>query len=104
VKPVVAKTPVAAKPAKNVVKPASPKTPVAAAAKNVLPLTAVITKLLSESAEPIPARELGARVLATGYQTRSKDFTNVIWVAVSKLNNVENIAGRGYRLKTRKKS
>jgi hypothetical protein len=103
-KPVAAKAPVAAKSAKNVVKPTSVKMAAAAGSKNVLPLTAVITKILSESAEPILARELGARVLATGYQTRSKDFTNVIWVAVSKLDNVENVAGRGYRLKKKKKS
>jgi hypothetical protein len=64
----------------------------------------MVTKILSESTEPIPAREFGKKVLATGYQTRSKDFTNVIWVAVSKLDNVENIAGRGYRLKKRKKA
>ncbi len=95
--------PAAAKSAKNIAKPASAKM-AAAAPMNALPLTAVITKILSQSAEPIPARELGARVLATGYQTQSKDFTNVIWVAVSKLDNVENIAGRGYRLKKGKKS
>jgi hypothetical protein len=52
----------------------------------------------------MPARELGAKVLETGYQTKSKDFTNVIWVAVAKMNNVENVAGRGYRLKKAKKS
>ena len=103
-RPAAAKAPVASKPAKNVVKPASAKTLVEAASKNVLPLTAVITKILSESAEPISGRELAAKVLATGYQTKSKDFTNVIWVAVSKLDNVENIAGRGYRLKKKKKS
>jgi hypothetical protein len=91
-------------PRSGIRKPPCAKTLAAVAPKNVLPLTAVITKILSESAEPIPARELGARVLATGYQTRIKDFTNVIWVAVSKLDNVENIAGRGYRLKNRKKS
>ena len=104
VKPAAAKTSITATTAKNIAKPTSAKMAAATAAKNVLPLTAVITKLLSESVEPIPARELGARVLATGYQTKSKDFTNVIWVAVSKLDNVENVSGRGYRLKKRKKS
>jgi hypothetical protein len=103
-KPTSVKSPVAGTPAKNVTKPASAMTPVVAAPNTALPLSAVITKILSESAEPIPARQLGERVLATGYQTKSKDFTNVIWVAVAKLDNVENIAGRGYRLKKRKKS
>ncbi len=96
--PVAPKAPATAKPAKKVAKPASAKTPIVAASNTALPLSAVITKILSESTEPIPARELGERVLATGYQTRSKDFINVIWVAVSKLDDVENIAGRGYRL------
>jgi len=86
------------------VKPDSKATTATAGSKNALPLTAVIAKILAESSEPIPGRELAARVLATGYQTQSKDFTNVIWVAVSKLDNVENIAGQGYRLKKRKKT
>jgi hypothetical protein len=104
VKPAAAQAPVTSTIAKNVAKPASAKTAAAVASKNVQPLAALITKILSESAEPIPARELGRRVLSTGYQTNSKDFTNVIWVAVSKLDTVENVAGRGYRLKKKKKS
>jgi hypothetical protein len=102
--PVKVAPPVAAKP---VVKSAMPKTTAKtapAAAKSGPSLTSLIAKILGNSSEPVPARELGARVLATGYQTKSKDFTNVIWVAVAKMDNVENILGRGYRLKKGKKS
>ena len=49
--------------------------------------------------EPIPGRELAEKVLASGYQTKSKDFLKVIWVGVGKMDNVENVPGKGYRLK-----
>jgi hypothetical protein len=42
---------------------------------------------------------LAEKALASGYQTKSKDFTNVIWVGIGKIPNVENVAGQGYRLK-----
>ncbi len=101
--PVKTAPPVAAKPAKNPAMPKSPATTAPAAAKSAPSLTSLIAKILGESAEPVPARDLAAKVLATGYQTKSKDFTNVIWVAVAKMDNVENIAGQGYRLKKGKK-
>jgi len=37
--------------------------------------------------------------LATGYQTKSKDFTGVVWTALGQMNNVENVKGQGWRLK-----
>jgi hypothetical protein len=68
------------------------------ASANTLTLPAVVTKILAGSPEPIPGRVLAEKVLASGYQTRSKDFLNVIWVGVGKMDNVENVPGKGYRL------
>jgi hypothetical protein len=59
----------------------------------------VLTGLLKKSKKPLAARELAERALAAGYQTASKDFTNVVWVALGNMTNVENIPGEGYRLK-----
>jgi hypothetical protein len=64
-------------------------------------LAALLARLLAKSTRPLKARELAKQAMASGYQTKSKDFTNVIWVAVSKLPNVENVPGKGYRLKKR---
>ncbi len=69
-----------------------------------LSLPAVVTKILARSAHPLTARALAEKVLASGYQTKSKDFTNVIWTAVGKMANVENVLGQGYRLKKGKGS
>jgi hypothetical protein len=93
----------AAQAKKAVMTKSTPKT-ASAASKSGPSLTSLIAKILGGSSEPVPARELAAKVLATGYQTKSKDFTNVIWVAVAKMDNVENVSGRGYRLKKGKKS
>src|SRR5260370_180542 len=71
----------------------------AAASANVLTLPVGVTKILAGSPEPIPGRELADKVLASGYQTKSKNFMNVIWVGVGKMANVENVLGKGYRLK-----
>jgi hypothetical protein len=62
-------------------------------------LRAVLTQVLAQSPRPLPVRELAAQVKAAGYRTKSKDFVNVIWVAIGKLDNVENVPGQGYRLK-----
>jgi hypothetical protein len=64
-------------------------------------LQSVLTDLLSRSPEPLPARELAAQVQAHGYVTRSRNFTNVLWVTLGKMDNVENVPGKGYRLKRR---
>jgi hypothetical protein len=96
--------PAAKKPVKKTVKLKSPAAKAPVAAQGGPSLTSLIAKILSSTSEPVPARELATKVLATGYQTKSKDFTNVIWVAVAKMDNVENVSGRGYRLKKGKKS
>lgn len=71
----------------------------AAATENELPLPVVVTQVLAKTSEPISARVLADKVLATGYKSKSKDFINVIWAGVGKMDNVENVPGKGYRLK-----
>ncbi|HKI37653.1 MAG TPA: hypothetical protein VKA46_37715 [Gemmataceae bacterium] len=63
------------------------------------PLRSVLTELLQKSRKPLAARDLAEQVLATGYQTKSKDFTDVVWTALGQLDNVENVKGKGWRLK-----
>jgi TolA-binding protein len=70
-----------------------------AASKSELALPALVTQILAKSQEPMTARQLAAKVLASGYQTKSKSFTDVIWAGVGKMKNVENVPGKGYRLK-----
>jgi hypothetical protein len=84
-------------------KPAAPKaaTPKAATRSGQPSLHSLLTKLLQKSRKPIPARELAEQVLAAGYQTKSKDFTNVVWVALGKIENAERIKGQGWRLNKR---
>jgi len=40
---------------------------------------------------------LAEKILASGYQTASKNFLNVIWVSIGDMVNVERVA-EGYRL------
>jgi hypothetical protein len=47
---------------------------------------------------------LAEAVLAGGYQTKSKDFPNVISACVGKMGDVESVPGQGYRLKKAKGS
>ncbi len=78
-------------------KTAMPKAQTAAAAGLSLPT--LLAKILAESDHPLTARALAEKALARGYKTKSKDFTNVIWVSIGKIANIENVAGQGYRLK-----
>jgi hypothetical protein len=66
---------------------------------NQLPLNQVLTNILAKSRQPVPAKELAQRVLASGYRTKSKNFMEVIWVSLGKLKNIENVPGIGWRLK-----
>jgi hypothetical protein len=63
------------------------------------PLRVLLTDLLKKSRKPLAARELAEQVLATGYKTQSKDFTDVVWTALGQLEGVENVKGQGWRLK-----
>ncbi len=85
-------------------KPKPATAPPPAVAESGLSLRAMVTKVLAQSAHPLSARELAEKVLASGYQTKSKDFTNVIWGGVGQMPNVENVPGQGYRLKKDKGS
>jgi hypothetical protein len=66
---------------------------------NRLPLRELVLELLRKNNRPMAAREVAEQALAAGYRTTSKDFTNVVWVALGRLNEVENLPGGGYRLK-----
>jgi hypothetical protein len=62
-------------------------------------LRSLLTDILQKSRKPIPARELAEQVLATGYKTKSKHFTDVVWTALGQLEGVENVKGQGWHLK-----
>jgi hypothetical protein len=62
-------------------------------------LGSLLTELLQGSRKPVAARALADQVLATGYRTQSKVFTSVVCTALGRLEGVENVKGRGWRLK-----
>jgi hypothetical protein len=94
-KPVEAKASVGA--ATNGKKPSAPTAPAQPAKWRSL--LEVLAHVMSKSSRPLSAQELADRVLAKGYESKSKDLKNVIWVSIKKLPGVENIPGEGYRLK-----
>jgi hypothetical protein len=61
----------------------------------------VINEVLAKSSRPLTTEELAEKILASGYQTSSKNFLNVIWVGIGEMENVERVA-EGYRLKKEK--
>ncbi len=63
------------------------------------PLRVVLTELLQQARQPLTGGELTEQVAATGYQTNSKSLKNNVWALLVKMGNVENLPGRGYRLK-----
>jgi hypothetical protein len=64
-----------------------------------VPLRPLLARLLAKSRRLLAARELAEQVLASGYKTKSKNFVDVLWVALGQMPNVENVPGQGYRLK-----
>jgi hypothetical protein len=64
-------------------------------------LQSILGDLLARSRQPVPARDLAEQAKAEGYETRSENFTNVVWVMLGKMENVENVPGEGYRLRRR---
>jgi hypothetical protein len=64
-----------------------------------LSLKEAIIQVLAKSSRPLPAQEIADLVIANGYQSKSKDLKNVIWVCAGKMKNIENVKGEGYRLK-----
>jgi hypothetical protein len=63
------------------------------------PLRVILTELLQKARKPVAARELAQQALATGYQTKSQDFTDVVWTALGQLDGVESVKGQGWRLR-----
>jgi hypothetical protein len=78
-------------------KPATSTAP--AGTKNRLTLPAAVAQVLATRVRPLLARELADKVLASGYQTKSKDFTKNVFTAVGGMATVEHVKGKGYRLK-----
>jgi hypothetical protein len=64
-----------------------------------LPLRTLLTNLLAKSRRPLTAWELADQVLASGYQTKSKNFMEVMWVALSQMKNIKKVPDKGYILK-----
>lgn len=64
-----------------------------------LSLKDVLFNVLADSSRPVSTEDLVEKVLATGYQTKSGDFKNVIWVTIGNMPNVKRIQGKGYQLK-----
>jgi hypothetical protein len=46
--------------------------------------------------------ELAAHALKSGYRSKSKNFADVVWVAMGNMKNVEHVPDQGYRLKRSK--
>jgi len=92
----------AAKPSQNkaTAKPA-PKQPSDARVPQV-PLREVVTQVLKKMGVPLKASELAEEVLKTGYRTDSTKFVNNVFVILGWMDNVEHVAGEGYRLKRKK--
>jgi len=81
--------------------PKAPSTPPAEAGRGQSSLRLVLTRILQKSSKPLGGGELARRARAAGYQSQSKDFTNVVWVTLGKMDDVEHLPGKGYRLKKR---
>ena len=76
------------------------KTPAAApATRNGQPsLQSVLIGILTKSRKPLSAQELADQAHAGGYESKSKDFRNVVWTTLGKMN-VEKVPDKGFRLK-----
>jgi hypothetical protein len=83
-------------------KPAPTPTPVGSAKWRSL--HEVLTHVLAKSSRPLTAQELADRAIQSGYESKSKDLKNVIWVRIGKMANIQRVLGEGYRLKKGKVS
>jgi hypothetical protein len=63
------------------------------------PLKQLLERFLQKSAKPMTGGELAKEALQAGYRTTSKHFVDSVWTALANMKNVENIKGKGYRLK-----
>jgi hypothetical protein len=64
-------------------------------------LRSLLVQLVAGSNRPIKARELAEQVLKKGYKTESREFINVVWDALGKIDEIENVRGKGYQMKKR---
>jgi hypothetical protein len=62
-------------------------------------LRAVLTEILKKKGRSMTGGELAAAVLKTGYLTTSERPADVVWAMLQKMDHVEHIPGKGYRLK-----
>ena len=89
----------------SVAKPVATRTPSSEnsnGSEKKVSLKEALIQVLAKSSRPLTTQQLADQVLASGYQTKSKDFKNVIWLGIGNLDNVENIRGKGYRLRAGK--
>jgi hypothetical protein len=65
-------------------------------------LREVLIQILSKADKPLTGSELAQLALQAGYRTTSKNFADVVWVAMGNMPNVVNVPNQGYRLKKAK--
>ncbi len=63
------------------------------------PLREVLTNILKKSSKLLSGSELAEQALAAGYRSNSPKFVDVVWAMLSKMDNVEHVPEKGYRLK-----
>ena len=63
------------------------------------PLRVVLTSILKSSRKPLTGTELAEQALAAGYQSNSANFVDTVWAMLAKMDNVEHVPDKGYRLK-----
>jgi hypothetical protein len=82
-----------ASPAGIAVKTAEPGGP-----RRQTPLRLVLTGILKSSRKPLTGTELAEQALAAGYQSNSANFVDTVWAMLAKMDNVEHVPDKGYRL------
>lgn len=65
-------------------------------------LRQLVTGILQKARKPLKSGELAEQVLATGYQTSSKNFKGVVSVLLADMDNLEHVKDQGYRFKQSK--
>jgi hypothetical protein len=79
--------------------PPAAKSPSGVRAAKQPPLREVLTRILKKSRQPLTGGELAEAALQAGYRTTSPSLVDRVWVALSRMDNIEHVKGRGYRLK-----
>src|SRR5262249_752496 len=63
------------------------------------PLRVLLTQILKKHGRLMTGSELASEALKAGYQTTSKRLVDAVWTALGTMDNVENVKGKGYRLR-----